>query len=710
VYTPWYLPKTKQGSPKSLLNKPISEPVKSKSEIMKKNLPGKILLGLLMLAGVHSASAQQFKVLGYMPSWAGDVNAVQYSKLTHINYSFLNCNGNGTLQGLDNPGKLQSLVTKGHANNVKVMISVGGWNDGNTDNFEAMAGNATNRNTFVQAMINFVNQYNLDGIDIDWEYPRTSGNSANNYLTLMTTLSNEMHSRGKLLTAAVVGDGGASILNGVFNVVDFLNLMAYDYNDYQHSTFAYAQQSINYWRGRGLSKEKTVLGVPFYGRPGSVAYSDLLARGANPFNDTYNGIGYNGITTIKNKTNLAFDNGGGIMFWELSNDVTGANSLVSAINEVVVSRGGGTNPPPTGTNIALNKTVTVTSVEEAQYAGNFAVDGSTATRWSSVQKVDPQVITVDLGKQYNISEIRLLWEAAYASNFVLEVSADNANWSLVKNVTGNTSLTNDYKSLTATGRYVRLTGTARGTEWGYSLYEIEVYGKDATTNPPPTGGVLIQAESYSSMLGVQTEATTDVDGGQNVGYIDATDWMAYYNINFPVTGTYKVEYRVASESGGGVVSCDLNAGAIQLGQVAVPSTGGWQNWTTISQNVTVTAGTYNFGVYAQAGGFNLNWIRITPVTTTKQTTRMEAVNSLVDASIQNGKAFNIYPNPVQQQLTIQSSESLEGGIIRIFDISGKVVMSARAASNRINVSSLTTGVYTLMFTKGDKKITRQFIK
>ncbi|OQP54504.1 glycoside hydrolase [Niastella yeongjuensis] len=677
---------------------------------MKKNLPGKIFLALLMLAGVERASAQ-FKVVGYMPSWAGDVNAIQYSKVTHINYAFLNCNGNGTLQGLDNPGKLSSLVSKGHANGVKVMISVGGWNDGNTDNFEAMAGNSTNRNTFVQAMINFVNQYNLDGIDIDWEYPR-AGQSANNYLTLMTTLSNEMHSRGKLLTAAVVGDGGSSILNGVFNVVDFLNLMAYDYNDYQHSTFAYGQQSMNYWRGRGLPKEKCILGVPFYGRPGSIAYVDLLARGANPYNDTYNGIGYNGITTIKNKTNLAFDNGNGIMIWELSNDATGANSLLSAIHDVVLTRGGGgTNPPPTGTNIALNKTVTVSSVEESQYAGNFAVDGNTATRWSSVLAVDPQVITIDLGKPYNISEIRLLWEAAYAKNFVLEVSSDNATWSNVKTVTGNTSLTNDYTGLTNTGRYVRLTGTARGTEWGYSLYEFEVYGKDTTTTPPPTSGVLIQAESYSTMSGVQTEATTDTDGGQDVGWIDQGDWMAFYNINFPVTGTYKVEYRVASLNGGGRVSCDLNAGSIQLGQIDVPSTGGWQNWTTISQNVTVNAGTYNFGVYAQASGWNLNWVRITPVTTTtKQTTRMEAINGLVDASIQGVKAFNIYPNPVQQQLNIQSSESLDGGIIRIFDIMGKVVMSARAASNKINVSSLTPGVYTLMFTKGEKKITRQFIK
>jgi hypothetical protein len=67
----------------------------------------------------------------------------------------------------------------------------------------------------------------------------------------------------------------------------------------------------------------------------------LLAQGADPYSDTFNGKGYNGITTIKSKTNLAFDQGGGIMMWELSGDVSGQYSLVSAIHEVVINRNGG---------------------------------------------------------------------------------------------------------------------------------------------------------------------------------------------------------------------------------------------------------------------------------------------------------------------------------------------------------------------------------
>lgn len=118
----------------------------------------------------------------------------------------------------------------------------------------------------------------------------------------------------------------------------------------------------------------------------------------------------------------------------------------------------------------------------------------------------------------------------------------------------------------------------------------------------------IEAESFSAQAGVQTEACSE--GGLNVGWIDTNDWMAYNSINFPTSGNYRVEYRVASLNGG-TLSLDLNAGTIQLGQLGVPATGGWQNWTTISHTVNINAGTYNVGVFAPKGGWNLNWIKFT---------------------------------------------------------------------------------------------------
>ncbi|ACE83197.1 glucan endo-1,3-beta-glucanase, putative, glu81A [Cellvibrio japonicus Ueda107] len=132
----------------------------------------------------------------------------------------------------------------------------------------------------------------------------------------------------------------------------------------------------------------------------------------------------------------------------------------------------------------------------------------------------------------------------------------------------------------------------------------------SSSSSAPAFSLLVQAEAFTAMSGVQTEATTDTGGGQNVSYIDTGDWMAYADITIPATGSYRIEYRVASPAGA-ALSADLNAGAIQLGNVAVPATGGWQTWTTVNHTVTLNAGTYAFGIFAQQSGWNINWFRIT---------------------------------------------------------------------------------------------------
>lgn len=330
-----------------------------------------------------------FRVVGYMPSWAGAVNQIQFSKLTHINYAFVLPNSTGGLQPVENPSKLQSLVSSGHAAGVKVLIAVGGWNNGNDSAFESLAANSTYRTNFTNNMISFVNQYNLDGVDIDWEYP-DNGSSANNYTLLMQQLSTAMHNNGKLLTAAVVSENGGSIQNAVFTAVDFLNLMAYDGDGANHSTYNYAVNSINYWQGRGLSAAKTTLGVPFYGRSSSsyLDYKDILAQGGNPNSDTFGNIGYNGIPTIKNKTNLAYDRTGGIMIWDLNADATGGNSLLSAINDAIIARvNNGGSSIPYGTVITLkgfnNKYVNSQNGTQA-----ITCTSTTAQAWEQFTVVD----------------------------------------------------------------------------------------------------------------------------------------------------------------------------------------------------------------------------------------------------------------------------------------------------------------------------------
>jgi len=326
---------------------------------------------------VEAVAAADFKVIGYLPSWAGEVNQAQISKLTHVNYAFILPTASGGFQPLENPSKLQSLVSMAHANNVKVLVSVGGWNNGDDSAFESFAASASGRTTFTNNVINLVNQYNLDGIDIDWEYP-DAGNSGNNYTALMQQLSTAMHNKGKLLTAAVVSYNGPGVQTAVFAAVDFLNIMAYDESGANHSTYNLAVQSLNYWKGRGLPASKANLGVPFYGRSASeyVDYKTILSRGGSPNADSFAGIGYNGIPTIKSKTNLAFDQAGGIMFWELSQDATGTNSLLTAINQVVVSRAG--NPGP-GTPIPIGSTVTLKGINNSYVSGENGLQAMTCT-------------------------------------------------------------------------------------------------------------------------------------------------------------------------------------------------------------------------------------------------------------------------------------------------------------------------------------------
>ncbi|MFG6466194.1 carbohydrate-binding protein [Pelomonas baiyunensis] len=129
-------------------------------------------------------------------------------------------------------------------------------------------------------------------------------------------------------------------------------------------------------------------------------------------------------------------------------------------------------------------------------------------------------------------------------------------------------------------------------------------------SPVPTG-ITIQAESFDAQSGVQTEGTTDTGGGLNVGYLDAGDWLSYPAINLTAGGTYLIEYRVASLNGGGNLQLEEAGGSVVYGALNVPSTGGWQNWTTISHTVTLPAGSRKFGIAVRNGGWNLNWFRVT---------------------------------------------------------------------------------------------------
>lgn len=346
----------------------------------------------------RAATASSFKVIGYLPSWAGSVSSIQFSKLTHINYAFLLPTASGGYQAIDNPSKLSSMVSSAHANGVKALISVGGGGGGG--GFSGIVASSANINNFVNSMLSFCNQYGLDGVDIDWEYP-SAGTQANNFLTMMTALSTALHNQGKILSVAVIGDGGDYIVSGIFNVVDIVMIMAYDDNNFQHSTYELGAQCMAYWLGRGCPASKAILGVPFYGHDSSqdpnsdaaeVEYNTIIGDGASSTLDVFSTFGYNGLLTMKSKTSYAMSTGGGVGIWELSGDATGTNSLLTAINQVVTA--GGAVP----TNAPIGQTVTLKGFNNLYVSGEDGTKAMTCTRTAPQAWEDFLVVDAGHGK------------------------------------------------------------------------------------------------------------------------------------------------------------------------------------------------------------------------------------------------------------------------------------------------------------------------
>ncbi len=188
--------------------------------------------------------------------------------------------------------------------------------------------------------------------------------------------------------------------------------------------------------------------------------------------------------------------------------------------------GGGGGTCNTGTNAALNKTATASSTENATTeSAAMAFDGNTGTRWSSAFS-DPQWLEVDLGTSQSICQVTLNWEAAYGKSFQIQTSTDNTNWTSIFTTTTGAGGIQTLTGLSGTGRYVRMNGTVRGTQYGYSLYEMGVYlgtggggGGDTTAPSAPTN--LAAGTTSSTTVPLTWTASTD-----NVG---VTGYHIYRN-------------------------------------------------------------------------------------------------------------------------------------------------------------------------------------
>jgi hypothetical protein len=145
-----------------------------------------------------------------------------------------------------------------------------------------------------------------------------------------------------------------------------------------------------------------------------------------------------------------------------------------------------------------------------------------------------------------------------------------------------------------------------------------------------------------------------------------------------------------------------------LGNTSIPGTGGWQTWTTVSRTVTINAGTYNFGVYAQTGGYNLNWIRITKSSTAARTALASTTTTAAKPS--SGKVLELYPNPVAERLNLSLAPEYAGEQMQILSVEGRVVWRGTYTGEAVNVASLKPGLYTLVVQTKAQKLVSRFSK
>jgi hypothetical protein len=229
------------------------------------------------------------------------------------------------------------------------------------------------------------------------------------------------------------------------------------------------------------------------------------------------------------------------------------------------------------TLISQGKTATASSVESAAFPASAAVDGNTGTRWSSAFS-DPQWIQVDLGATYNVTQVVLTWEAAYGRAYQLQISSDAATWTTVSSTTTGTGGVQTIP-VTASGRYVRVYGTVRATAYGYSLWELQVYG-----SAPSTQTLLSQGKpaTASSVENAGTPASAAVDG--NTG----TRWSSA----FSDPQWLRVDLGASSSISQVVLSWEAAYG--RAFQIQTSPDGA--AWTTIFSTTTGTGGVQTLAV------------------------------------------------------------------------------------------------------------------
>jgi len=267
-------------------------------------------------------------VIGYVGGFHGllDTDMIEVRKLTHINYAFVDVKGGKAFLSNEktdstNFRKLNLLKEKNP--DLKILISIGGW--AWSENFSDAVLTDSSRKVFAKSSVDIIRKYNLDGVDIDWEYPGMPGEEGNvfrpedkqNYTLMFEAIRKDLDvfqkesGKPKLLTTAVAGFVewlDVTEMGKAQKYLDFINLMTYDlfqgdtvvhhaslYSSEMYKTSKSADVAVKAFVKAGVPVEKLVMGLPFYSRKFTVAGQLQKGLGQKQSAQEY----FHGYTTIK---------------------------------------------------------------------------------------------------------------------------------------------------------------------------------------------------------------------------------------------------------------------------------------------------------------------------------------------------------------------------------------------------------------------------
>lgn len=379
--------------------------------------------------------------------------------------------------------------------------------------------------------------------------------------------------------------------------------------------------------------------------------------------------------------------------------------------------------PSTGgeTNLALTGTASQSSTAHNGIAGRANDDNTngnynngsvthTATEnnpWWEVELAAVSTINdITIWNRTNCCGTRL-------SQFTVSILDASRTTVFTRSYTTAPSPSRDISVGGVSGKYVRVQLDNRNP---LSLAEVQVFGVVSGT----TSSQRIEAEDYDAMNGILTQPTSDVDGNENVGWIDPNDWMEY-NVSIPSAGTYTFDFRVASDPGSASVRLATNG--TSLGTFSIGATGGWQVWNNVYFTTTLPAGNQTIRLTSLANSWNINWLEITAGSSSglrapdSQANAAASIAQIADSGATASELkLTLSPVPVRDQLRVSIAEVGEfTASLNVIDITGRGILLEQrmlGKSATVEVGNLPPGVYLLNVLDEDGRVlaTKKFVK